>query len=67
MWLQAIDSQGQVKQIYDYLESMMSAGRYIPLPDNLEKFHFSRYDFDTKAASLPDPVKEYSVPRREVG
>ena len=67
VWLQAIDSQGQVKQIYDYLESMMSAGRYIPLPDNLEKFHFSRYDFDTKAASLPDPVKEYSVPRREVG
>jgi len=60
VWLQAINSPRQVQQIYDYVESMMSAGRYLPLPDKLEKFHFSRYDFDTQAASRPDP-------RREVG
>jgi len=60
VWLQAIHSPRQVQQIYDYVESMMSAGRYLPLPDNLAKLHFSRYDFDTQAASLPDP-------RRKVG
>ena len=49
VWLQAIDSPRQVRQIYDYVESMMSAGRYLPLPDNLAEFHFSRYDFDTQA------------------
>ena len=47
VWLQAIDSPRQVKQVYDYVESMMSAGRYLPVPMNLEKFHFTRYDFDT--------------------
>jgi cobaltochelatase CobN len=60
IWLQAIDSPLQVRQVYDYVESMMSAGRYVPLPSNLEKFHFTRYDFDTGSCSATQA--EYSAP-----
>ena len=60
VWLQTIDSPLQVSQVYDYVESMMSAGRYVPLPANLEKFHFTRYDFDTGSCS--SSRAEYSTP-----
>ena len=62
VWLQAVNSPRQVKQVYDYVESMMSAGRYVSLPVQLEKLHFTRYDFDTGSCSPTDHVEEYSAP-----
>ena len=54
VWFQSVNSSHQVKEIYTYVESMMSDGQYLPPPPHLEKLHFTRYDFDTKSCSLSD-------------
>ena len=51
VWLQAIDSPQQVRQVYDYVEAMMAAGGYVPPPAKLQPHHFTRYDFDAKCCS----------------
>jgi cobaltochelatase CobN len=49
VWLHSINTLEHVTAIYDYLESMLAAEKYLPPPGRLADCHFNRYIFDTAA------------------
>jgi len=49
IWLQAINTAKDVTTVYDYVETLMAVGHYLPLPSGLAARHFSRYKFDSAA------------------
>ncbi len=47
VWLHSINTPEHVTAIYDYLEEMLAAERYLPLEGPLASCHFNRFIFDT--------------------
>lgn len=47
VWLHSINDEGAVTSVFDYLEAMLAAGRYLPPPGALAARHFNRHVFDT--------------------
>ncbi|MGH9338300.1 MAG: (2Fe-2S) ferredoxin domain-containing protein [Acidobacteriota bacterium] len=43
IWFQAINSEAQVSLLYDHIEQMLTAGRFLPLPHELARLRFDRY------------------------
>jgi len=58
VWFHSVNSAWQVRQIFDYIESMLKADRFLKPPAELSEFIFNYYDWDVrKAASLSDSVQ----------
>lgn len=49
VWLHSIESTDQVAAIYDYVESVLSEGRYLPVNGALSDHEFNRCVFDACA------------------
>ncbi|OYT69191.1 MAG: hypothetical protein CFK52_14020 [Chloracidobacterium sp. CP2_5A] len=47
IWLHSINDDATVALVFDYLEAMLAAGRYLPPPGALAARHFNRYVFDS--------------------
>jgi len=47
VWLHSINTPEQVTAIYDYLEAMLAAEKYLPPEGLLASCHFNRFIFDT--------------------
>ncbi len=47
IWLHSINSPAHVTAIYDYIEKMLDAEKYLPPDGMLEKCHFNRFVSDT--------------------
>jgi len=47
VWLHSINDGRDVDLIYDYIEQMLTAGRYLDPPDDLASRHFQRWVVDT--------------------
>jgi len=43
IWFQSINSDGQIVAIYDYIEKMLAAERYLPPPAELTEYVFNYY------------------------
>ncbi len=43
IWLQSVNTTAQVEEIYDYLERMLAADRFLPPPATLTEFVFDYY------------------------
>jgi cobaltochelatase CobN len=55
VWFHSVNSAWQVRQIFDYIESMLKADRFLKPPAELSEFVFNYYDWDVrKPAELPD-------------
>jgi cobaltochelatase CobN len=55
IWFHSVNSAWQVRQIFDYIESMLKADRFLRPPAELSEFVFNYYDWDVrKPAALPD-------------
>jgi len=46
-WLHSINAPSDVTRIYDYVEAMLHAGRWLPPPAGLSEKHFQRYLVDS--------------------
>lgn len=47
VWLHSIESAADVTLIYDHIETMLLAGRFLALPAGLKDRHFQRYIDDS--------------------
>jgi cobaltochelatase CobN len=58
VWFHSVNSSWQVRQIFDYIESMLKADRFLKPPAELSEFVFNYYDWDVrKSAELPDETQ----------
>ena len=55
VWFHSVNSAWQVRQIFDYIESMLKADRFLRPPAELSEFVFNYYDWDVrKPAALAE-------------
>jgi cobaltochelatase CobN len=50
VWFHSVNSAWQVRQIFDYIESMLAADRFLKPPAELSEFVFNYYDWDVRTA-----------------
>lgn len=48
VWFHSVNSAWQVRQIFDYIESMLQADRFLKPPAELSEFVFNYYDWDVR-------------------
>ena len=51
VWFHSVNSAWQVRQIFDYIESMLKADRFLKPPAELSEFVFNYYDWDVRKPS----------------
>jgi nitrile hydratase accessory protein len=51
IWFHSVDSPWHVRLIFDYVEMMISADRFLPPPTELATYAFNFYDWDTREGS----------------
>jgi cobaltochelatase CobN len=64
VWFHSITSDAQVLAIYDYIEAMVAAGRYLPPPLALEPNAFSVFDWPTQQTASQDGQDDTDEPDR---
>lgn len=52
VWLHSINDEATVRMVFDYLETMLAAGRYLPPSGRLETRHFNRHIFDSASPGV---------------
>jgi cobaltochelatase CobN len=58
VWFHSVNGAWQVRQIFDYIESMLKADRFLKPPAELSEFVFNYYDWDVrKPAALSEGVQ----------
>lgn len=58
VWFHSVNSAWQVRQIFDYIESMLRADRFLKPPAELSEFVFNYYDWDVrKSATLTEEIR----------
>ncbi|WP_446743336.1 cobaltochelatase subunit CobN [Silvibacterium acidisoli] len=53
VWFHSVNSAWQVSQIFDYIESMLKADRFLKPPAELSEFVFNYYDWDVRTPAAP--------------
>jgi len=56
VWFHSVNSAWQVRLIFDYIESMIQADRYLQPPAELAEYVFNYYDWDTRP-NEPRPAR----------
>jgi nitrile hydratase accessory protein len=54
VWFHSVDSPDRVAMIFDYIEAMIAADRYLHTPPALAPFTFNFYDWDARG---PEPLR----------
>lgn len=67
VWFHSVNTPWHVRLIYDYVESMVQADRFLAPPAELSEYVFNFYDWDTRPRDpAPIPVARDHVARREI-
>ena len=59
IWFHSVNSEWQVRQIYDYIDSMLKADRFMQPPSELSEYVFNYYDWDVR---LPSAMQALEAP-----
>ncbi len=51
VWFHSVNSPWQVRQVYDYIDAMLAADRFLQPPPELSEFVFNYYDWDVRKQS----------------
>ena len=54
IWFHSVNGETEVGWIFDYVEQMLAADRFLPPPDHLSHLTFNFYDWDARVPSQPD-------------
>ncbi len=57
IWFQSVNTEGQITAIFDYIEHMLAADRYLPPPAELEEYVFEYYGWTGRDDSRPTDAK----------
>jgi len=55
IWFHSVNGEWQVRQIYDYIDAMLKADRFLQPPSELSEYVFNYYDWDVR---LPSAAQE---------
>ena len=58
VWFHSVNSAWQVQQIYDYIDSMLKADRFLQPPSELSEYVFNYYDWDVR---LPSATEDFGA------
>jgi cobaltochelatase CobN len=58
IWFHSVNSPWQVRQIFDYIDAMLAADRFLQPPPELSEFVFNYYDWDVRKPSQPVSTSE---------
>ena len=61
IWFHSVNSEWQVRQIFDYIDSMLKADRFVEPPAELSEYVFNYYDWDVRVPSSPDGLASLDV------
>ena len=68
IWFHSVNSEWQVRQIFEYIDSMLKADRFLQPPAELSEYVFNYYDWDVRlpapAEGLTDAGDKYSPQAR---
>jgi cobaltochelatase CobN len=64
VWFHSVNSAWQVRQIFDYIESMLKADRFLKPPVELSEYVFNYYDWDVRK---PTALSEATLPPQPTG
>jgi cobaltochelatase CobN len=62
VWFHSVNSAWQVRQIFDYIESMLKADRFLKPPAELSEFVFNYYDWDVRKSAAPIEEPQPQLP-----
>jgi cobaltochelatase CobN len=60
VWFHSVNSAWQVRQIFDYIDSMLQADRFLKPPAELSEYVFNYYDWDVRQ---PATIEDAAQPR----
>ncbi len=52
VWFHSVNSAWQVRQIFDYIDSMLKADRFLKPPAELSEYVFNYYDWDVRKPTM---------------
>jgi cobaltochelatase CobN len=52
VWFHSVNSAWQVRQIFDYIDSMLEADRFLKPPSELSEYVFNYYDWDVRKPTM---------------
>ena len=56
IWFHSVNSEWQVRQIFEYIDSMLKADRFVQPPAELSEYVFNYYDWDVRLPSSADDL-----------
>ncbi len=56
VWFHSVNSEWQVQQIFDYIEAMLKADRFLQPPTELTEFVFNYYDWDVRTPAATESL-----------
>src|ERR1700733_6475850 len=62
IWFQSVNTQGQIVAIFDYIEQMLAADRYLPPPAELEEYVFDYYGWTGPSKTFSPVSKKRDEP-----
>lgn len=57
IWFHSVNSEWHVRQIFEYIDSMLKADRFIQPPAELTEYVFNYYDWDVRIPAPADGLK----------
>ena len=60
VWFHSVNSAWQVRQIFDYIDAMLKADRFLKPPAELSEYVFNYYDWDVRK---PAKIEDAAQPR----
>ncbi|MBB6144934.1 cobaltochelatase CobN [Silvibacterium bohemicum] len=64
VWFHSVNSPWQVRQIFDYIDSMLQADRFLKPPAELSEYVFNYYDWDVRE---PAALMDATQPQQATG
>jgi cobaltochelatase CobN len=58
VWFHSVNSEWQVRQIFEYIDSMLKADRFLQPPTELSEYVFNYYDWDVRLPSATQAPEE---------
>jgi cobaltochelatase CobN len=56
IWFHSVNSEWQVRQIFEYIDSMLKADRFVQPPAELSEYVFNYYDWDVRLPLVSDDL-----------
>ncbi len=61
IWFHSVNSEWLVRQIFEYIDSMLKADRFVHPPGELSEYVFNYYDWDVRLPNASDALTQFET------